>query len=80
MERRRSVSLAAGMLALLAGSALAQRSDLPSEPMLRINAPSHIATIRDIATDAKGHFAVTASLDKTVREWSLPDGKLQRTI
>ena len=31
-------------------------------------------------TDAKERFAVTASEDKTVRVWSLPDGKLQRTI
>jgi WD40 repeat protein len=48
--------------------------------MLRINAPSHIARIDRIATDAAERFAVTASYDKTVRVWSLPDGTLQRVI
>ncbi len=80
MLSRRWLSLAAGLLAFLTGAALAQSDDLPGEPMLRINAPSHIARIRHIATDAKERVAVTASDDKTVRVWSLPDGRLQRTI
>ena len=74
------LSFAAGLLALLVSPASAQTSDLPSEPLLRINAPSHIAVIKCIATDAEERFAVTASDDKTVRVWSLPDGNLQRTI
>ena len=64
----------------LAGPVLAQTDDLPSEPMLRIDAQGHNGEVRAIATDAKERFAVTASEDKTVRVWSLPDGKLQRTI
>ncbi len=64
---------------LLAGTASAQADDLPAEPMLRIDAQRHIAQIKRIATDAKERFAVTASDDKTVRVWSLPDGKLERT-
>ena len=64
----------------MAVPALAEPGELPSEPILRINAPGHIGLIRGIATDAKEQFAVTASDDKTVRVWSLPDGKLQRTI
>ena len=80
MERRRWLWLAAGLAILLAGRVSAQPADLPAEPMLRIDAQGHIAQIRRIATDAKERFAVTASDDKTVRVWSLPDGKLQRTI
>jgi WD40 repeat protein len=80
MPRRAWLAVAAGLLALLAGPALAQPSDLPTEPMLRINAASHIGVIHRISTDTKERFAVTASEDKTVRVWSLPDGKLQRTI
>ena len=79
MGAARLVWLAA--LALLtAAPARAQPDGLPTEPMLRINAPSHIANISRIATDAAERFAVTASDDKTVRVWSLPDGTLQRVI
>jgi hypothetical protein len=67
-------------LAIGAAPRQAHADDLPSEPMLRINAPGHIAVIRRIATDAAERFAVTASGDKTVRVWSLPDGTLQRVI
>src|SRR5208282_5641704 len=80
MERRQWLSLAVKLLTLVAGSALAQPIDPPSEPMLRINAFGHIAKINTIATDANERFAVTASDDKTVRVWSLPGGKLQSTI
>jgi WD40 repeat protein len=59
---------------------LARADDLATEPMLRINAGGHIGRIRGIATDANERFAVTASYDKTVRVWSLPDGKVLRTI
>ncbi len=73
-----------GLLCLTAlfatAPAWAQPDELPSEPILRINGPGHIAPIRRIATDAAERFAVTASDDKTVRVWSLPDGALQRVI
>lgn len=79
MRAARLVWLAALAL-LMAAPARAQSDGLPTEPMLRINAPSYIAMIRRIATDAAERFAVTASEDKTVRVWSLPDGTLQRVI
>jgi WD40 repeat protein len=50
--------------------------DLPSGPILRIETGQHGAIIHRIDTDAENRFAVTASDDKTVRLWSLPDGKL----
>ena len=51
---------------------------LATEPVLRIETGLHDAQIRRIDTDGKNRFAVTASIDKTVRLWSLPDGKLLR--
>jgi WD40 repeat protein len=36
--------------------------------------------INRIDTDAENRFAVTASDDKTVRIWSLPDGRLMRVL
>jgi WD40 repeat protein len=53
---------------------------LPAEPMLRIETGLHGGQIRGIDTDAKNRFAVTASDDKTVRVWSLPDGRLLRVL
>ena len=48
--------------------------------MLRIETGMHTATICRIGVDAACARIATASDDKTVRLWSLPDGKLQRTI
>ena len=78
---RRLQYLAAALAVTMAAVPVrAQTDNSPSGPMLRINAPGHTAPIRGIATDAAERFAVTASDDKTVRVWSLPDGKLQRVI
>ena len=54
--------------------------ELPTEPILRIEGGQHGAQMKRIDTDAANQFAVTASDDKTVRVWSLPDGKLQRVV
>jgi WD40 repeat protein len=65
----------------LAGTGWAQVSpDRSTEPVLRIEAGQHGAVIRRIDTDAANRFAVTASHDKTVRVWSLPDGRLLRIL
>jgi WD40 repeat protein len=64
----------------LGNKAQAQQSELPTEPMLHIEAKGHGAAINRIATDRAERFAVTASDDKTVRVWSLPDGQLLRTL
>ncbi len=48
----------------------------PVEPILRVEAgDQHSAQISRIDTDAANRFAVTASFDKTVRVWSLPNGR-----
>ena len=49
-------------------------------PVLRIEAGMHTAAIWRIGVDAACARIATASDDKTVRLWSLPDGKLERTI
>ena len=63
------------LLLALTGQALAQTP--PQAPFLRIEAGSHIGAVPHLAVDAAGRLLATASYDKTVRLWSLPDGKLR---
>jgi Caspase domain/WD domain, G-beta repeat len=49
-------------------------------PMLRLETGMHTAPIRAAAMDASGRLLATASLDKTVRLWSLPSGELLRVL
>lgn len=57
------------------------RKSCPSQnPQLRIETGMHVAPIKSIAVDARCSLAVTGSRDKTIRVWSLPDGRLRRTI
>src|SRR5271163_1632156 len=49
-------------------------------PTLRIETGMHTTEIKRIAVDAACRLLATASEDKTVRLWSLPDGKLQRVV
>ena len=50
------------------------------EPMLRIETGMHVAAIQSIGVDRACRIAATGSDDKTVRVWSLPDGRLLRTL
>jgi hypothetical protein len=49
-------------------------------PFLRIETGMHTARIWRIGVDAACLLLATASEDKTVRLWSLPEGKLQRIV
>jgi hypothetical protein len=49
-------------------------------PFLRIETGMHTAAINSISVNAACSLVATASNDKTVRLWSLPDGKLQRIV
>jgi WD40 repeat protein len=70
--------LPALLFAMLANpAAMAQFSE---QPMLVVDPGMHTGPIRAVAVDAAGRLAVTGSDDKTVRLWSLTDGKLLRTI
>jgi WD40 repeat protein len=75
----RSLALVPTLLfAVLASpAALAQLSE---HPMLVVDPGMHTTTIQTVAVDAAGRLAVTGSYDKTVRVWSLTDGKLLQTI
>ena len=53
---------------------------LYEQPVLVVDPGMHTASIRSVAVDAGGRVAATGSDDKTVRVWSLADGKLLRTI
>jgi hypothetical protein len=65
----------------VAGVAAAQPpAEAPTEPILRLDTVAHTAGIWRIATDRENRYAVTASLDKTARIWSLPDGKLLNVL
>jgi WD40 repeat protein len=55
-------------------------SPLYEQPVLVVDPGMHTAQIHSVAIDAAGSLAVTGSLDKTIRVWSLGDGKLLRTI
>jgi WD40 repeat protein len=70
--------LPALLLAVLATPpAMAQLSE---QPMLVVDPGMHTAPIKAVDVDAAGRLAVTGSWDKTVRVWSLTDGKLLQTI
>ena len=86
---RHHAAIGAG-LSLLLGLALAPAhaddqgskdgTDLYDRPVLAIDPGMHIGSIWTQAVDAGGRFAVTGSDDRTVRIWSIADGKLLRTI
>lgn len=78
-----SRGLAAAVLAAVpvaVGGGPAAAEELATEPVLRIETGMHTAPILRAAVDGDNRFMATASLDKTVRIWSLSDGALLRTI
>ena len=50
------------------------------DPMLRIETGMHTAIISRIGVDRACRLMATGSDDKTVRLWSLPEGKLLQTL
>ena len=86
-RHRRAIAAALSGLAVLAfAPAFAEdhgpsaETDLYDRPVLAIDPGMHTAAIRAQAVDAAGRYAVTGSVDRTVRIWSVADGKLLRTI
>jgi WD40 repeat protein len=86
---RHSRAIIAALLGLVAVAfrpAMAQdqgsedRTDLYDRPVLAINPGMHTGQIGSQAVDAGGRFAVTGGEDRTVKIWSIADGRLLRTI
>jgi WD40 repeat protein len=85
---RRAIAAAAlfALAALVLAPALAQDqgakdgTDLYDRPVLAIDPGMHTAAIWSQAVDRDGKYAVTGGADRTVRLWSVADGKLLRTI
>ena len=50
------------------------------DPQLRIETGMHVGLIWRVAVDRACRIAATASEDKTLRLWSLPEGRLLRTL
>ncbi len=55
-------------------------TDLYDRPVLTVDPGMHTGAIWAQAIDAEGRYAVTGGEDRTVRIWSVADGKLLRTI
>jgi len=68
------------MLGLWMAALPAKAAEPPSEPMLRLETGMHTAMIKRIGVDAAGRWLVSASIDKTLRVWSLADGSLAQTL
>ena len=65
---------------LRSGSGAERRHGLVRPSGARRRSRMHTAKIWTQAVDAEGRFAVTGSDDRTVRVWSVADGRLLRTI
>jgi WD40 repeat protein len=80
-EVQRALRLLSIALALSVGATSTLAQDLPpQEPQLRIDPGMHTAPISRIGVDAACTLLATASDDKTVRLWRLPQGKLLNTL
>lgn len=67
------------VLSVLSSLALAEQPP-DATPVLRIEAGSHLATIKRISVSADGRLLATGSDDKTARLWNLTNGTLIRTF
>ena len=70
----------APIVALLVLGHAVSAAEVPSEPILRIDTDLHSAPINAIAVDRVNEVLATVSYDKTLRLWSLADGRRLKTL
>ena len=66
------------LLLIFTGEAFS--SEIPNEPILRMEMGMHSAWITCMAVDPQNRFIVTGSQDKTLRLWDLSTGRLIRIL
>lgn len=70
----------AGILLVLSLLSLSlQADDLEMTPMLRVETGHHIASISTMVVDQAHNRLFSASYDKTIRVWQMPEGRLTGT-
>ncbi|MBV8526431.1 MAG: caspase family protein [Acetobacteraceae bacterium] len=80
MMRNFPGALLAALLSWLALAWPAAAQKPPQEPFLRIEAGGHTGAVPHLSVDPTGRKLATAGYDKTVRIWSLPDGREQKVL
>ena len=65
---------------LILASTITRASELPNQPILRIDAGRHTETITRISADRQGRWLVSSSQDKTVRVWDAATGRMERVL
>jgi WD40 repeat protein len=75
-----TITLGIALLLVNFAGPFAAAQSLYERPVLIVDPGMHTAQIRMSAADATGRFIATGSDDKTVRIWSVSDGKLLQTI
>ena len=72
----RLVTVGVGLALALASTAFAQTT----APILRVETGMHTTLIRRVVADPPHNRLITASDDKTVRVWQMPEGRLLATL
>jgi hypothetical protein len=70
--------VAVQLLAVLT-SPVGVAQSLYERPVLTVDPGMHTAVVNSTAVDAAGRLIATGSVDKTIRVWSVSDGKLLQT-
>ncbi len=78
MDRRSALGMGLGLAAVFAGITALARKAQADECV--VGGYAHINPVYSVAISPDGHTLVSASQDKTIKLWSLPDGALLQTL